>query len=127
MKKRVLLLITPIMTLILEALPYGVKMNFATADRTITRYTSYFDTLPYFYAMFSPLITAVLSCAIFIVLLIYCFRKNRVLLIIVKVLLYIALILSVWHSLFYITVLSVLITLSMVIELVVIKCYTDKT
>ena len=61
MKKRVLLLITPIMTLILEALPYGVKMNFATADRTITRYTSYFDTLPYFYATFSPLITAVLS------------------------------------------------------------------
>ena len=127
MKKRVLLLITPIMTLILEALPYGVKMNFATADSTITRYTSYFDTLPYFYAMFSPLITAVLSCAIFIVLLIYCFWENRVLLIIVKVLLYIVLILSVWHSLFYITVLSVLITLSMVIELVVIKCYTDKT
>ena len=127
MKKRVLLLITPIMTLILEALPYGVKMNFATADSTITRYTSYFDTLPYFYAMFSPLITAVLSCAIFIVLLIYCFLGNRVLLIIVKVLLYIALILSVWHSLFYITVLSVLITLSMVIELVIIKCYTDKT
>lgn len=127
MKKRVLLLITPIMTLILEALPYGVKMNFATADGTITRYTSYFDTLPYFYAMFSPLITAVLSCSIFIVLLIYCFWKNRVLLIIVKVLLYIALILSVWHSLFYITVLSVLITLSMVIELVIIKCYTDKT
>ena len=127
MKKRLLLLITPIMTLILEALPYGVKMNFATADRTITRYTSYFDTLPYFYATFSPLITAVLSCAIFIVLLIYCFWGNRVLLIIVKVLLYIALILSVWHSLFYITVLSVLITLSMVIELVAIKCYTDKT
>lgn len=125
MKKRLLLLITPIMTLILEALPYGVKMNFATADRTITRYTSYFDTLPYFYATFSPLITAVLSCAIFIVLLIYCFWKNRVLLIIVKVLLYIAFILSVWH--FYITVLSVLISLSMVIELVVIKCYTDKT
>ncbi|MBQ8539763.1 MAG: hypothetical protein IJ433_08945 [Ruminococcus sp.] len=127
MKKRVLLLIAPIITLILEALPFGVKMNFATAEGTITRYTSYFDTLPYFYAMFSPLITAVLCCAIFIVLLIYCFWETWVLLIIVKVLLFIAVILSVWHSLFYITLLSVLITLLMVIELVVIKCYTDKT
>ena len=122
MKKRVLILFAPIITLILEALPYGVKMSFGTADGgTITRYTSYFDTLPFYYAMFSPLITAVLSCAIFLALLIYCIWGNRILMIIAKVLLYVAVILSIWHCLFFITVLGVLVTLSMVIELVIIR------
>ena len=122
MKRRALLLIAPIITLILESLPYSVKMNFGTADgETITRYTSYFDTLPFYYAMFSPLITAVLSYAILLALLIYCIWENRILMIIAKVLLYIAVILSVWHCLFFITVLGVLITLSMVIELVIIS------
>ena len=122
MKRRALLLIAPIITLILEALPYSVKMNFGTADgETITRYTSYFDTLPFYYAMFSPLITAVLSCAIFLALLIYCIWENRILMIIAKVLLYVAVILSIWHCLFFITVLGILVTLSMVIELVIIS------
>lgn len=138
MKKRLLLLIAPIITLILEALPFGVKMDFATAEGTITRYTSYFDTMPYGYAKFSPLITAILSCVILTLMIIYCYKGKRALLKTTKVLLYIATVLSVCPFLtgfcfgallstnpFILgleqsTIVGVMVTLSFVIELIAI-------
>lgn len=78
MKKRFLYLILPIVTLILEILPYGAVCNFADAEGKHLRKTfSYFDLTPFGYANFAPLITAILTCVAFIFLMIYCFTGNK--------------------------------------------------
>ena len=73
MKKRLQFLILPIVTLILEILPYGAVCNFANPEGEPWRETySYFDLLPFGYANFAPLITAIATCVIFILLALYC-------------------------------------------------------
>ena len=62
MKKRLPYLILPIITLILEILPYGAVCNFMrpSIDGThighFRELYSYFDLMPFGYANFSPLI-----------------------------------------------------------------------
>ena len=78
MKKRFLYPILPTVTLILEALPYGAVCNFADGEGKHLRKTfSYFDLTPFGYANFAPLITAILTCVAFILLVIYCFAGNK--------------------------------------------------
>lgn len=78
MKKRLLLLIPPVVSFILELLPYGVILKFADGpDSTFTETYSYFSLLPFGYAVFGPLIAAVLTCAMFAVTVIYVFTANR--------------------------------------------------
>ena len=75
MKKRFLYLILPIITLILEALPYGAVCVFASSPTERLRETfSYFDLTPFGYANFAPLFTAIITCLIFILLMIYCIK-----------------------------------------------------
>ena len=72
MKKRLLYLILPLITLVLEILPYGAVCNFAHPEGEAWRVTfSYFDLTPFGYANFAPLITAILTCIILILLVIY--------------------------------------------------------
>lgn len=71
-KHRFLTLVLPIITLILEILPYGAVCNFALDGGTqIRRLYSYFDLTPYGYANFAPLITAVLTCVLLALAVIY--------------------------------------------------------
>ena len=77
MKKRFLYLILPIITLILEALPYGAVCVFASSPTERLRETfSYFDLTPFGYANFAPLFTAIITSLIFILLVIYCVKGN---------------------------------------------------
>lgn len=82
MKKRMLFLIIPVITLILEILPYGAVLNFGrlASDGSIgyiRESYSYFDLMPFGYANFSPFVTAaVLTCLILVLLLIYCITGN---------------------------------------------------
>ena len=60
MKKRLLYLFLPIVTLILEILPYGAVCNFANPEGKPWRMTfSYFDLTPFGYANFAPFLTAI--------------------------------------------------------------------
>ena len=82
MKKKFLYLILPAVTLILEILPYGAVLNFArpATDGSIGHFRelySYFDLTPFGYANFAPFITAVMTCIIFIMLLLYCITDKR--------------------------------------------------
>ena len=75
---RILLAALPLSALILEILPCGAVLNFATQaeDGTIetTRQTfSYFDPTPFGYANFAPLITAVLTCVILLLAAVHLF------------------------------------------------------
>lgn len=64
-KTRFLPLICPAAVLILELLPWGAVLNFAQPEGEPIRETySYFSLMPFGYANFWPLITAVLSCAL---------------------------------------------------------------
>ena len=71
MKKRFLYLVLPIITLILEVLPYGAVCIFASSPTDRIRETfSYFDLTPFGYANFAPLFTAIITCLVFILLLV---------------------------------------------------------
>lgn len=61
-KLKILLLVSTIVSIILEALPYGAVCNFATPEKTIRETFSYFSLTPFGYANFGPFLTACLTC-----------------------------------------------------------------
>lgn len=61
-KYKITLLISIIVSIVLEALPYGAVCNFATPEETIRQTFSYFDLTPFGYANFGPFLTACLTC-----------------------------------------------------------------
>ena len=82
MKKRLPVLILPIIMLILEVLPCGAVLYFGrpATDGSIGYFRelySYFDLTPFGYGNFAPLVTAVITCAAFILLVIYSINGKR--------------------------------------------------
>lgn len=66
-KGKVCLIIFPLAAIALELLPFGVTMDFASSPvETVTHTYSYFSMMPFGYGNFFPLITAVLSCIVFV-------------------------------------------------------------
>ena len=125
MKKRLLYLILPIITLILEILPHGAVCNFANPEGEPWRRTfSYFDLTPFGYANFTPLLTAIITCLIFVLLVIYCIKGNVRTAIRAKNILCVAVVMSLGSLVFGITYFSLaagLITLSLVAELLLLQ------
>ena len=125
MKKRLLYLILPIVTLILEILPYGAVCNFANPEGEPWRKTfSYFDLTPFGYANFTPLLTAIITCLIFVLLVIYCIKGNVRTAIRAKNILCVAVVMSLGPLVFGITYFSLvagLITLSLIAELLLLQ------
>lgn len=71
MKKKIILLCILIAALVLEVLPNGVVIYFANPEGDPYRETySYFSLTPYGYANFFPLITAVMTCVLLLLLII---------------------------------------------------------
>lgn len=67
MKKSSILTILLLALLVLEILPFGAVCNFATAPGETMRETfSYFSLVPFGYANFAPLMTAILTCILLI-------------------------------------------------------------
>ena len=129
MKKRLSLLLLPLVTLLLEILPYGAVCNFArpATDGSIGHFRelySYFDLTPFGYANFAPFLTAIITCLIFVLLTIYCIKGNINTAIKAKNILYIAIVLSLGPLIFGITYFSLvggLITLSLIAELLLLQ------
>ena len=121
MKKRLIHLIFPALTLILEILPYGAVCNFANPEGEPWRETfSYFSLVPFGYANFAPFLTAILTCIIFGVTALYCFNGSGKLKNAAKTLLCIGAALSLCPLIFGISFFSVtgaFITLSITAEL----------
>ena len=115
MKKRIPYLLLPLITLILEILPYGAVCNFATETRRIRELYSYFDLTPYGYANFAPFLT----CIILVLLAVWCFTGKRQIMTAAKVLLAVGAVLSLCPLLLGIDCFSVvgaLISLSLLAE-----------
>ncbi len=66
MKNKIIFLIASILTLCFEIFTKGAVCIFATPEKTIPEYFSYFSLTPYGYANFGPFITAVLTCVLFV-------------------------------------------------------------
>lgn len=76
--KKILLSVFSLTTLILELLPNGVVLRFANPDgEPWVRTYSYFSLLPFGYANFGPLITAILTCVLLILVAIGWFKFSR--------------------------------------------------
>lgn len=131
MKKRFLYLVLPIITLILEALPYGAVCVFAASPTDRIRETfSYFDLTPFGYANFAPLFTAIITCLVFILLLVYCVKGNIRFAIKVKNILYVALVMSLGPLVFgiaYFSVVGGFITASLLAELLFLQFTIKQT
>ena len=134
MKKRLLFLILPIITLILEILPYGAVCNFMlpSADGTSVGHFrelySYFDLTPFGYANFAPLLTALMSCIITLLVIVYCFTGKQGLLNATRTFLWVCTVISLGPLVlgirFY-SVVGALITISLLAELVFLS-FTSK-
>ena len=125
MKKRFLYLVLPIITLILEVLPYGAVCIFASSPTDRIRETfSYFDLTPFGYANFAPLFTAIITCLVFILLLVYCVKGNVRFAIKAKNILYVAAVMSLGPLVFglsYFSVVGALITTCLIAELLLLQ------
>lgn len=77
-KRKIAMTVLSVLTIILEILPYGAVCVFMDdGGIEIRRTFSYFSLVPYGYANFSPLITAVLSSVILVLCVVLCFRKSK--------------------------------------------------
>ncbi len=78
MKKKIIVLCILLCTLVLEILPYGAVLNFGNPEGEPFRKTySYFSMMPYGYANFAPLITAVLTCVLLLIVIISIIFKKE--------------------------------------------------
>ncbi len=125
MKKRLSYLPVPILTLVLELLPYGAVCIFAASPtETIKKTFSYFSLTPFGYANFTPLLTALLTCLILVLLILYCITGNDRLAHKATTLLLVATICSLGSLIFgipYYSPVACLITLSLITEYLLLR------
>lgn len=125
MKKRLLYLILPIVTLILEILPYGAVCVFAPSPTERVKETfSYFDLTPFGYANFAPLFTGIITCIILLLLGIYCITGKTRLAIMAKNILYVCAVFSLGPLVLgfhFLPVVGVLITLCLIGEILLLR------
>ena len=76
--KKSLFVALPLVVLILELLPNGAVLNFANPEGEPWRRTySYFSMTPFGYANFGPFITAILTCILLVLVIIYLFKPRK--------------------------------------------------
>ena len=76
--KKCLFVVLTLVALIFELLPNGVVLNFANPEGEPWRWTySYFSMMPFGYANFGPLITAILTCVLLVLVVIYLFKPRK--------------------------------------------------
>ena len=129
MKKRSKYLILPIVTLILEIIPYGAVCNFAlpATDGSIGRFRelySYFDLTPFGYANFAPLITGIITCILLLLLTVYVITGKQRLAVTAKNILYVSIVFSLGPlvlGISFFSVVGALITASLIGELLLLQ------
>lgn len=77
-KKNIIPLLLTAAAIVFEILPYGAKLTFALdGGKTKEELFSYFSLTPYGYANFLPLITAILTCILFIIAVLILFKNSE--------------------------------------------------
>lgn len=78
MRKKGIALSATTLAFVLELLPYGAVCNFANPEGEPWRRTySYFGLTPFGYANFAPFLTALLTCALLVLLIVSIVTKKQ--------------------------------------------------
>lgn len=75
-RKKLLMLPFPCLALLLELLPTGAVLVFASPDESIRRTFSYFSLTPFGYANFPPFLTAVGTCVLCVLAIVCLIRDS---------------------------------------------------
>ena len=130
MRKRFLLLIFPVITLILELLPVSAVLRFANPEgEPWVRKYSYFDLTPFGYANFGPFITAVLTCVLIVLFVIYAINGNRKILVAAKMVLWLTIVASLSPLFFGVGFYSLVggfISLALITALVAVRIFDNQ-
>ncbi|MBE6705259.1 MAG: hypothetical protein E7583_08360 [Ruminococcaceae bacterium] len=130
MKLKIKVIILPVITLVLQVLPFGAVCNFASPDGDSIRKTfSYFSPVPFGYANFSPLLTGIFTVFTFGTLLIYLFFKRRRSLIYAEFLTWISFGLSLcplWYGIRFFSVTGFFITITLLVKAIIIHTILSK-
>ena len=121
--KKIGLVVLPAITIVLELLPLGAVCIFATSPAERVKETfSYFSLTPFGYANFAPLITAILTVAIFLLSL-FALKKSGALkaLFVLSIIAAVISLLPLVYGLNYYTLVGALITVTLVIESILAK------
>lgn len=121
--KKIRLLLLPIITIVLEVLPYGAVPNFANPEgEPIREKFSYFSFVPFGNANFSPLITAMLTCVLLILVLI-AIKKDcvKTAVFVVALIATIVSLLPLVYGLSYYSIVGCLITITLAVECFLLK------
>ena len=121
--KKIGLVVLPAITIVLELLPLGAVCIFATSPTERVKETfSYFSLTPFGYANFAPLITAILTVAIFLLSL-FALKKSDALkaLFVLSIIAAVISLLPLVYGLNYYTLVGALITVTLVIESILAK------
>ncbi len=79
-RRKIIVLCLLAITIVLELLPYSAVLVFGNPDGMRNRTTfSYFSTIPYGYANFAPLITAILTLVLLVMFIAYLFSNDNAL------------------------------------------------
>ena len=116
--KKVCLVVLPALTIVLESLPLGAVCIFVFfLTERVKETFSYFSLTPFGYANFAPLITAILTVAIFLLSL-FSLKKNSVLkaLFVLSIITVVVSLLPLMYGLNYYTFVGAFITVTLVIE-----------
>ena len=123
-------MVLPALTLFLEILPYGAVLNFFNPEGEPWRQTySYFSMVPFGYANFGPLLTALLTCGAAIVLALYSVSGRKGFLQAGKVILWVATVLSLTPLVFGLSFYSLvggLISITLAAQRVLLYCLKQK-
>ena len=121
--KKIGLVVLPAITIVLELLPLGAVCIFATSPTERVKETfSYFSLTPFGYANFAPLITAILTVAIFLLSL-FALKKSGALkaLFVLSIIAAVISLLPLVYGLNYYTLVGALIAVTLVIESILAK------
>lgn len=103
-----------VVAIILEALPFGAVLRFATPEETIINNYSYFDMTVFGNANFGPFLTAILSLALLVISFIGLFASSKGIKTAMTVIAFVATAFSLMPLMFgfaYFTVIACVITL----------------
>ena len=129
MKKYLICVILSVVAIILELLPFGTVLNFGipATDGSVGFFRetySYFDLMPFGYGHFGCLITAILTCVLLIVSIIYFIKKTERVRNIISVLSFIASIISLspfMLGISFVSVVGILISMTLIAEFIISK------
>ncbi len=121
--KKISLVVFPALTIVLEALPLGAVCIFAPSPTERVKETfSYFSPIPFGYANFAPLITAVLTVVILLLSLIS-LKKNGVFnsMFVLSIITAIISLMPLMYGLNNYSLVGALITIALVTESILVK------